>query len=79
MRCPLGALLVVVYLFAGAGAGAGAGKAAAAGVPPSPVVRSASGANPAEIQPAVDQFRADLGEPLNPSQPVPFGSGRRER
>lgn len=41
------------------------------------VVRSATGADPASIQAAVDSFRADLGDPANapgPAQP----SGRRE-
>ncbi len=42
-----------------------------------PVVRSASGANAAAIQAAVDQFRNDLG-PLNPNVAMTFPTGRRE-
>ena len=42
-----------------------------------PIVFSASGANPAAIQPTVDVFRAALGN-LNPNQPVSFADGRRE-
>jgi hypothetical protein len=41
------------------------------------VVRTATGATPASIQAAVDQFRADLG-PLNPNNGQSFTSGRRE-
>ena len=41
------------------------------------LTRVASGANPASIQAAVDQFRADLG-PLNPNNGQSFRSGRRE-
>jgi hypothetical protein len=41
------------------------------------LVRSAVGANPAAIEPSVDQFRADLGT-LNPNLPGSVGSGRRE-
>ena len=41
------------------------------------LVRRASGANPAAIQFAVDQFRADLGA-LNPNTAQTFTSGRRE-
>ena len=43
-----------------------------------PVVRLAAGANPADIQAAVDQFRADLGGVLNPNNTNSFPSGRRE-
>jgi hypothetical protein len=39
--------------------------------------RAAFGANPAAIQQAVDQFRADLG-PLNPNVRGSFTTGRRE-
>ena len=42
-----------------------------------PTVRTASGANPAAIQAAVDQFRADLGS-LNPNNGQSFTNGRRE-
>src|SRR2546427_1852739 len=42
-----------------------------------PVVFEASGASPADIQAAVDSFRAFLG-PLNPNVPGSFPSGRRE-
>lgn len=42
-----------------------------------PVVFEASGATPADIQVAVDDFRAFLG-PLNPNVPGSFNSGRRE-
>ena len=42
-----------------------------------PVVFEASGATPADIQVAVDDFRAFLG-PLNPNMPGSFPSGRRE-
>jgi hypothetical protein len=42
-----------------------------------PVVRTASGANAAAIQAAVDQFRNDLG-PLNPNVAMTFPTGRRE-
>ena len=42
-----------------------------------PVVFEASGAVPADIQVAVDDFRAFLG-PLNPNVPGSFPSGRRE-
>lgn len=41
------------------------------------IERVASGANPAAIQAAVDQFRADLGT-LNPNNGQSFTSGRRE-
>ena len=41
------------------------------------VERTASGANPAAIQGAVDQFRADLGA-LNPNVKQSFTTGRRE-
>jgi hypothetical protein len=41
------------------------------------VVFEASGATPADIQVAVDDFRAFLG-PLNPNEPGSFPSGRRE-
>lgn len=41
------------------------------------VIRAAFGANPAAIQAAVDQFRADLGT-LNPNNGRSFPSGRRE-
>jgi hypothetical protein len=43
-----------------------------------PVVRFASGANPAAIQTVVDQFRADLGGGLNPNNGQSFTTGRRE-
>src|SRR5215204_6348101 len=42
-----------------------------------PVVRQATGTNPAAIQTTVDQFRADLGV-LNPNNGQSFTSGRRE-
>lgn len=42
-----------------------------------PVVRTASGANPAAIQATVDQFRADLGG-ANNGVGGHFTSGRRE-
>jgi len=42
-----------------------------------PVVRTASGANPAAIQSTVDQFRADLGG-VNNTAGGSFTSGRRE-
>jgi len=42
-----------------------------------PVVFEASGENPADIQTAVDDFRAFLGA-LNPNVPGSFPSGRRE-
>ena len=42
-----------------------------------PVVFEASGESPADIQAAVDSFRAFLG-PLNPNVPGSFPSGRRE-
>src|SRR5919198_1258268 len=41
------------------------------------VVRQAAGPTAADIQPAVDAYRADLG-PLNANVPGSFGSGRRE-
>ena len=41
------------------------------------VERTATGANPASIQGAVDQFRADLGT-LNPNTAQTFKAGRRE-
>ncbi len=41
-----------------------------------PIVSSASGANPAAIQPTVDAFRATLGG-LNPNVGGSFGTGRR--
>ena len=45
-----------------------------------PVVRSASGASPASIQAAVDEFRTDvsLGGALNAPNTGPFVNGRRE-
>jgi hypothetical protein len=43
-----------------------------------PIVEQASGANPAAIQAAVDAFRADLGNPLNPNVAGSFPGGRRE-
>lgn len=43
-----------------------------------PITRTAAGANPAAIQAAVDQFRADLGNPLNPNTAQTFLTGRRE-
>lgn len=42
-----------------------------------PTFRVASGPNPAAIQFAVDQFRADLG-PMNPNTAQTFTGGRRE-
>lgn len=42
-----------------------------------PIVRLASGDTPASIQPAIDQFRADLGGANNAAGP-PAASGRRE-
>jgi hypothetical protein len=42
------------------------------------LVRESAGANPAAIQAAVDQFRADLGGALNPNTRQTFTSGRRE-
>jgi hypothetical protein len=42
-----------------------------------PVVFEASGASPADIQAAVDAFRAQLG-PLNPNVAGSFATGRRE-
>jgi hypothetical protein len=41
------------------------------------LVRSASGADPAAIQGAVDEYRADLGT-LNPNTSGSFANGRRE-
>jgi hypothetical protein len=41
------------------------------------LVRQAAGASAADIQVAVDAYRADLGT-LNPNVPGSFGSGRRE-
>ena len=41
------------------------------------IIRTAAGANPAAIQNAVDQFRADLGA-LNPNNGNSFKGGRRE-
>jgi hypothetical protein len=43
-----------------------------------PILFSASGANAAAIQGAVDAFRAALGDPNNGNAPGPLGSGRRE-
>lgn len=43
-----------------------------------PIIRTASGANAAAIQSAVDQFRADLGGTLNPNNGQTFTTGRRE-
>lgn len=43
-----------------------------------PVVRRASGATPAAIQPTVDQFRTDLGGSNNGGTANPFPDGRRE-
>lgn len=43
-----------------------------------PIVEQGSGANPAAIQSAVDAFRSDLGNPLNPNVAGSFPSGRRE-
>ncbi|MGZ8190841.1 MAG: hypothetical protein ACXWTS_06375 [Methylococcaceae bacterium] len=43
-----------------------------------PVIYKASGAAPADIQTAVDQFRAELGEPVNGAIPGSQPSGRRE-
>jgi hypothetical protein len=42
------------------------------------VVITAAGANPAAIQTAVDQFRAELGAPNNGNNPGPLPGGRRE-
>ncbi|MFN2514325.1 MAG: hypothetical protein ABR568_23295, partial [Pyrinomonadaceae bacterium] len=42
------------------------------------VIRSASGADAAAIQAAVDQFRADLGNPNNGNAAGPLPGGRRE-
>jgi hypothetical protein len=53
------------------------GLAAALPAQAVPIVTSASGATAAEIQPAVDAFRASLGT-LNPNVAGSFGSGRRE-
>ena len=41
-------------------------------------VRSAAGPDPASIQTAADQFRADLGDPNNGNAPGPLPGGRRE-
>ena len=43
-----------------------------------PVVRRANGANPAAIQPTIDQFRTDLGGNNNGGTASPFPDGRRE-
>lgn len=43
-----------------------------------PIVFSASGADPADIQSAVDNFRAVLGNPNNGNAPGPLTVGRRE-
>jgi hypothetical protein len=43
-----------------------------------PLVRQATGANPAAIQGAVNQFRADLGGGTTPGQNGSFGGVRRE-
>jgi hypothetical protein len=43
-----------------------------------PLVEQAGGANAAAIQGAVDAFRADLGNPLNPNVAGSFPTGRRE-
>ena len=42
------------------------------------IVRSAAGPDPASIQPTVDQFRADLGNPNNGNAAGPLPGGRRE-
>jgi len=42
------------------------------------VVRSGVGGTPAEIQAVVDQFRTDLGDPLNGANPGSAATGRRE-
>jgi hypothetical protein len=63
MRAPLIALLVL---------------SAATGAASAQVVRSASGANPAAIQAAIDAFRGDLGGVLNANVAGSFGTGRRE-
>jgi hypothetical protein len=42
-----------------------------------PVVRRANGANPAAIQPTIDQFRTDLGGVNNGATANPFPDGRR--
>jgi hypothetical protein len=60
------ALLVAMMLVAGAGPAF------------AQTVRSASGANPAAIQAAVDQFRADLGGGIVPGPNGSYGSARRE-
>lgn len=41
-------------------------------------IRSGAGADAAAIQATVDQFRADLGNPLNGNAPGPLAGGRRE-
>jgi hypothetical protein len=51
--------------------------AADAQLPAVPVIRAGSGLVPADIQAAVDQFRADLGGANNGAGP-PAASGRRE-
>jgi type II secretory pathway pseudopilin PulG len=51
---------------------------AAAGAVSAQVVRSASGANGAAIQGAIDAFRGDLGGGLNANVTGSFGAGRRE-
>jgi hypothetical protein len=42
------------------------------------IVRSGVGADADALKPIVDQFRADLGDPLNPNVVGSFDSGRRE-
>jgi hypothetical protein len=42
------------------------------------IVRSAAGPDAAAIQPTVDQFRTDLGNPNNGNAPGPLPGGRRE-
>lgn len=43
-----------------------------------PLTFKASGPDAASIQPAVDAFRAALGEPNNGNAPGPLATGRRE-
>lgn len=43
-----------------------------------PTVRSGTGANAAGLQSIVDQFRGDVGGPINAPNTGPFASGRRE-
>jgi hypothetical protein len=42
------------------------------------IIRTGVGADAATLKPIVDQFRADLGDPLNPNVVGSFQSGRRE-